>query len=413
MMERLRESRWVYILLSILLAFVFWLYVRAEQDPETQEWFTNVPVELTGTSVLTKQGLTISGLSSETVSLYLEAPVSTLSSLRSNRKDMSVVIDVSKCVEGDNTLSYIPRFPENVNVERVVTSDRKPGTITVTVEKLYTSTFAVEFLFQGKVANGYQAGTAAISPETVVVSGPEEQVSQVARVVAILEDNNLDERFAGDLPLTLLDSSGNPLTDLDVTLDASTAYVVLPVVVVKEIPLTVNVIPGGGAEESDATVEIMPKTIFVSGAEEDVQELTELSLGSVDLSQVVGSRVFTFPISLDPSLENVSGLTSASVSVTVNGLATRTIMVENIVPSNVPNGYSAVSVTQAVQVTVRGSEEDLESIDASQLRIVADLSDITTVGTYSVPSSRVKVYLNAGGSVGVIGEYTITVSISR
>lgn len=413
MMERLRESRWVYILLSILLAFVFWMYVRADQDPTTTEWFSNVPVELTGTSVLTKQGLTISALSSETVNLYLEGQLSTLSSLRSNRKDMSVVIDVSKCVEGDNTLRYTPKFPENVNVEGVVTSERKPSTITVTVEKLYTSSFTVEFLFQGKVAKGYQAGTPAISPETVVVSGPVDQVSQVAKVVAILEADNLDERFAGDLPLTLLDSSGNPLTDLDVTLDASTAYVVLPVVVVKEIPLTVNVIAGGGATEEDAKVAIEPKSIIVSGAEEDIQALTELSLGSVDLSQVVGSRVFTFPISLDPSLENVSGLTSASVSVTVNGLSTRTIAVENITTTNTPAGYSAVSVTQAVQVTVRGRAEDLELIDASQMSIVADLSDITTVGTYAVPSSRVRVYLNAGGSVGVIGEYTITVSISR
>lgn len=63
-------------------------------------------------------------------------------------------------------------------------------------------------------------GTAAVSPESVTVSGSVEQVSQVAKVVAILEDENLDERFAGDLPLTLLDREGNPLTDLDVTLSA-------------------------------------------------------------------------------------------------------------------------------------------------------------------------------------------------
>ena len=32
MMERLRESRWVYILLSVLLAVVFWLYIRDTED---------------------------------------------------------------------------------------------------------------------------------------------------------------------------------------------------------------------------------------------------------------------------------------------------------------------------------------------------------------------------------------------
>ncbi|MEI3141451.1 MAG: hypothetical protein V8S34_07935 [Lawsonibacter sp.] len=41
----------------------------------------------------------------------------------------------------------------------------------MTVEKLYTSSFHVEFQLKGTVADGYQAGTAAINPETVVVSG--------------------------------------------------------------------------------------------------------------------------------------------------------------------------------------------------------------------------------------------------
>ena len=102
-----------------------------------------------------------------------------------------------------------------------------------TVEKLYTKTFNVEFQLSGKVDSRFQMGTPAIEPEQVIISGPVEQVNQVAKVAAILEDSNLDERFTGDLPLTLLDDEGNTLTGLDVTLSADTAYVVVPVVVTK------------------------------------------------------------------------------------------------------------------------------------------------------------------------------------
>ena len=69
-----------------------------------------------------------------------------------------------------------------------------------------------------------------------------------------------------------------------------------------------------------------------------------------------------------------------------------------------------VGDNQASQVYVRGKEKDLAEVDASQLRIVADMSEITTVGTYSIP---VKVYLDASSSVGIIGEYSIVVNISR
>ena len=413
MMNRLRESRWAYILLSILLAFVFWYYVRAELDPSQPTWFREVEVEVINGNVLTRQGLTVSDLSVDTVNLYIEAPASIREALIRSRTELKVTVDVSRCVEGENKLSYDIVWPENVNVENnnnVVVRERTPDVITVTVDKLYTQTFDVEFQLKGSVAKGYQAGTAVLSPESVVVSGSAEQVSQVAKVVAIMEEEDLDERFAGDLPLTLLDANGNELTDLEVTLDTESVYVVLPVVVVKEVPLTVNIIPGGGATEDDVKIDIEPDTITVSGAEEDLANLTEISLGSIDLSKVLGTTSIPMSIALDPSLENVSGITSAVVTVTVEGLATRSIDVDNITPSSdIPSGYTVNFATQVKTVTVRGKQEAVDALDASQVRIVADLSNIASVGTYPVP---VKVYVDADG-VGVVGEYSIVVNVSR
>ena len=410
MMERLKESKWVYVLISVVLALTFWLYVRTVQDPQDSSWIYNVPVQVTGSTVLTRQGLTVAELSAETVNLRVEGPTSTLDDLLKYRKEIYVSVDVSKCAEGENQLAYVPVYPANVNKEKLITTERNPDAIAVTVEKLYTKTFEVEFQLKGKVAKGYQAGTPAVNPETVVVSGAVEQVSRVAKVAAILENENLNERFAGDLPLTLLDASGEVLEDLEVTLDTESVYVVLPVVVVKEITLTVNFLAGGGATEDDIRYKIEPKTITVSGAEEDLRNLTELSLGSVDLAKVVGTNSITRPIDLDPRLENVSGITQATVEVTVSGLSTRSFDVDNIVLSNTPEGYTVTSATQVRTVVVRGREEDLDAIDASQLRIVADMSEISTVGTYSIP---VKVYLDASSKVGVIGEYSIVVNISR
>lgn len=410
MMQRLRESKWSYMLLSVILAVLFWFYVRTDLDPADSTWIYNVPVEITGSTVLTRQNLTVADLSVETVSLRFQGPTSEINNLVRNREDLSVSIDVSKCVEGENKLTYKVNYPFNVNSENISNSEQKPDMITVTVEKLYTSTFTVEFQLKGKVADGYQAGTPAINPETVVVSGSVEQVSKVAKVVAILEDEDLDEQFAGDLPLTLLDSAGNVLTDLDVTLDSDTAYVVVPVVVLKEVPLTVEFIPGGGATEDDITYEFDYDTITVAGSKEDIGDLTELSLGSIDLSKVIGSNTFTFPIDLNPSLENVSGITTVTVTVTVNGLATRTLDVSNISLINKPEGYTVTSATQSRSVVIRGKEADLANIDASQLRIVADVSEYTSVGTYSVMA---KVYLDTSSTVGVIGEYSISVNVSR
>ena len=409
-MEMLKDRKWAYVLLSVFLAVILWLYVRAEKDPVSDARIRNIPVQITGSSVLSSKGLTVAGLSSDRVSTTLQAPASVLSDI--SRKNITATIDVSRIDEaGEHTLSYNIVLPTNVNTDGVVIQEKEPETITVTVEKLYTSTLPIEFRFEGSVAKGYQAGTPTIDPVNVTISGAVEQVNRVARAVVVLEAKDLKEQYTGDLPIRLLDANGDELKDLEVELSSETAYVVYPIVVVKEIPLTVNIIAGGGAtQENISEPLIVPSKITVAGTQEDIDHLTEISLGSIDLSKVVGTSNFTFTIDLDPSLENVTGITEAKVTVTVSGLETRAFEVGNIKLQNIPRGYSAKADTEAKTVYVRGTADELAMIDSSQLRIVADLKEVTGSGTYTIP---VRVYLDAGTEVGVIGDYSIVVSVTR
>lgn len=406
-MGKLLEKRWVCILLSVLLAIAFWAYVRAAVDPSGTTNIHNVRVETTGANVLASQGLAVSEITPQVVELQVEGPTSARANLLRNRSGLYVRVDVSSCVEGENTIRWREVWPEGINTDDL-TAQR--STVTVKVEKLYSKTFDIRFKLEGKVAGEYQMGTPAIEPEKVVVSGSVEQVNQVDQVEAILRTEELSERFAGDLELVPVDKQGRSLADLELTLSAETAYVVVPVVKTKEVKLTVNLLPGGGATEEDAALGIDPPTIVVSGAEADLEGLEEISLGSISLSDVVGTNTFTRPITLDPSLTNESGLTTATITVTVGGLDTEVFAVNNIRTTNLPEGYNAETITKSVLVTVRGPAEDLANIDASQIRVVANLSGVTTEGNQQV---RAYVYLDGTSTVGVIGEYSISVNISR
>lgn len=406
-MGKLLEKRWVCILLSVLLAIAFWAYVRAAVDPSGTTTIHNVRVETTGANVLASQGLAISEITPQIIELQVEGPNSARTNLLRNRSGLYVRVDVSSCVEGENTLRWREVWPENINYDDL-TALR--STVTVKVEKLYSKSFDIQFHLEGRVAEGYQMGTIAIEPEQVVISGPVEQVNQVDQVVAVLRNGELSERFAGDLELIPMDKQGKSLADLELTLSTETAYVVVPVVKTKTVKLTVNVVPGGGATEDDAEVDIDPPSIVVSGSETDLEGLEEISLGPISLSDVVSTNVFTRPITLDPSLTNESGLTTATVKVTVEGLDTEAFAVTNIRTGPPPDGYTVDVVTQSVLVTVRGPAEELANIDASQIRIVASLSGVTTEGNQQV---RAHVYLDGTSTVGVIGEYTIAVNISK
>ncbi len=407
-----KESKGFFILVSICLATGFWMFVRQSQDPVADGTLRNIPVVLSGEHILEDQGMTITSISHQNVTLKVKAPLSVLDRMRGNQA-MSVTVDVSKyAVANDYALNYTINYPSGVNPDDVMLDERVPSKINVSIAKLNSASFPISPKLEGSVAEGYQAGKWSISHESVTISGSAEELNRIGKVEAVLKGEHLRERLAGDVPLTLLDHQGNVLTDMNVKLSVDTVYVSLPVVIVKQIPLTVKYISGGGVDaesDSDYTAILFPDSITVSGEEDDIMALNEISLGSIDLAKVVGTNSFTFPVELDPRLENVSGITQAVATVTVNNLATRTFDVENISLIHVPEGRTAEATTQMCTVVVRGHEEDLEKVDASQIQIVADLADVTSVGSCTV---QAEVYLNAAKTVGVIGDYHIAVKIS-
>ena len=408
MIDRLRESRWFYILLSVLLAVLIWMYIRDVENPTQEGTYYGIEIQISGERVLEERGLTVASISQKTVNVTVNAPISVHNDLRGN---ITATVDVSQCTEpGEYQLTCTPKLPSNIDTTGAYFPD-SAQVVTVVIDNLATETKTLELKLEGSVADGYQAVAPVFDPETVELSGTAEQLAQVSRAVVILEADGLKQSYSGRLPITLLDENDEPITDTNISMSEETAYLTLPVGVMKEVPLTVSFIPGGGATgDGDVEVDIQPKTINVIGTEEAVAGLTEISLGSIDLSTVLDTSVITMPIRLSSALDNASGITEAQVTVTIKGLSTRSLDVSNIEITNVPDGYTVEKVTQTRTIVIRGSESALEQVDPNQVWIVADMSKITATGTNSVP---VTVYLNASDEVGVVGEYKIVVNIKK
>lgn len=408
MIDRLRESRWFYILLSILLAVLIWMYIRDVENPTQEGTYYGIVIQISGERVLEERGLTVASISQKTVNVSVNAPISVHNDLRGN---ITATVDVSQCTEpGEYQLTCTPKLPSNIDTTGAYFPD-SAQVVTVVIDNLATETKTLELKLEGSVADGYQAGAPVFDPETVELSGTAEQLAQVSRAVVILEADGLKQSYSGRLPITLLDENDEPITDTNISLSEETAYLTLPVGVMKEVPLTVSFIPGGGATgDGDVEVDIQPKTINVIGTEEAVAGLTEISLGSIDLSTVLDTSVITMPIRLSSALDNASGITEAQVTVTIKGLSTRSLDVSNIQITNVPDPYVVEKVTQTRTIVIRGSQSALDQVDPNQVWIVADMSKITATGTNSVP---VTVYLNASDEVGVVGDYKIVVNIKK
>lgn len=414
MMKKLTDSRWFYILVSILMAFVLWVYVGKEANPIATGTIRNVQVVFSGLDVLEERGLMISDGASQTVSLNIQARREVFKRL--SQGDVTVTVDVSGITEpGEQSIPITTRiisYPRSItSTDAIDLRYTSPAAVDFTVSRWETKEVDVLAVFEGSVAEGYQRGEITVTPQRISVSGPEELVEQVDHAQVTIAQEGLTETYSEQCSYSLVDLDGGVVSSSNLKTDPESVLVTLPVEVLKEVPLTVNLIDGGGATAENAKVTIEPAdTIMVSGSQSDLEGLKEISLGDIDLSDVYGTNTFVKEIELSPELTNVSGITEVKVTVTIQGLATRTMKVDNIEIINTPGGYEAEAITKSCSVLIRGPEEEVNKVTESQLRIVADLSNTDpSTGSRTVP---VKVYLDGSSKVGVVGDYSISVSLS-
>ncbi len=411
-MKSVTEKRWFYILISVVFALVFWGVVRFDNDPDLDNQVSGIPVIVSGTRVLENQGLQIQSQSHATVSLVWKGKWDDIGKL--NKNTVSVTLDVSRISDpGVYQVTYDVNYPVSVTPSDFSVQRMEPETITVTVAKIHSKPLEIEPVFKGSVAEGYRAGAFIVEPEMVLVSGPEDAVERVKQAQVVVNQKDMKTSFSGELPIVLLDERDKPLDPEQegLTLSVEQPYVILPVLVTREVPLTIDLIAGGGASRDQHTAyEIFPETLTVSGTEEDMQSLTEISLGSIDLAQVQDTYAGEYPIYLPSGIENVSGITKAQVEVTVKGLDTKSFEVRNIELQNIPRGYDAVLSTQVCTITLRGPKASLDRVQPSQIKLVADLSQLDATGSHNVP---VKVYLYASADVGALGANSVVVKLSK
>ena len=297
-------------------------YINSSDNTYT---FRNVPVEFTGLDTLEGRGLMISDGAEQTITLNVRTSWST--ALRLSSEAISVTVDVSSIESaGTYTTGYRINYPTGVSGNSVSITGSTAQNVTYTVARRTERSVEVQGVFRGEVAEGYQREEFSFSPSTILIAGEESAVNQVDHaLVTVTRDEPLSETFSGEMPFQLIGLDGTvlDLEELNLETDVNTVQVTLPVVQLKEVELTVDLLPGGGATADNAVVTINPSTITVSGSETDLAGLSSISLGEIELGNIFSQDTFTFDIQLASGLENVSGETQATVTVEITDFRPR------------------------------------------------------------------------------------------
>lgn len=392
------------IALAIVLAVGVWLYVVNVENPTGTSTVRDIPVTLTGEADLAEKGLMVTQQSDDSISLKLSGRKKTLMKL--NKKNITLVLNVSSITaEGEHTLSCKTDFPNNLSSESVSVSDWDDLRVTVTVEKLVTKEIPVRGEFIGTEAEHCLAGTVTTDPDTLELKGPADTLKKISYASASVGGKEISDNLVETVPVVFMGDDGTPADRKNVTASAETVEVTVPVRRVVSLPLTVDLIDGGGATKEDVKTTITPSTITVAAQEEGETLPASISLGEIDLSDVLGDTSYTIPIRL-PSGVTAWGKGShyATVSLSFGQLATRQLGVTNVTLKNIPQDCDASLVSQTLYVWVRGTPDLVEKITPSQIEVEVDLSGLSPGDELHRLPAKVTLKEKTEG-VGVMGSH--------
>ena len=411
------DSRGFWIAVSLLSAIMLWLYVTTTESVETEMTLSGVRIEFTGVESLRESnGLIVTEQDRNTVNLTVKGSRRVLSKLSAS--NVTAVIDLSRVTsDGRYSVSYSLVYPSGVNPDEVTVVRSSSDVVNFYVDRQMRKTVPVEGKFLGSTADGYLAEeNLEFDPVVVTVSGPKTAVNEVDHAYIAINRTDVDKTLSYSTTYELIDAEGNVIDDSSITRETEEIFVTLNVLSVKQVPLDVNIVNGGGATREENTVVIVePSNVVLGGDAAAIDSVSKIVLGTIDLSTVNGEFTTVYTVVPPDSTSNLSGITEAEVTVTIIGLATRNYNIdhENITCINVPDGYSAEIINQALSVTVRAPEEDLDMLSASNLRAVADLAGISETNASGYISPSVRIYIDGFPTAGIVGRYSIIVTLTQ
>lgn len=409
----MKRNKIISLLLAAVISVSLWVYVVTTVTPEDSQWIRNIPVTFANEDGLfSDRNLTLTQGRNATVDLKVYGKRQDL--LKLSNSNITITADLADVLgPGEWQLRYKVEMPETVSDNDISIESRSTYEIDVQVDLLSVKEIPVQAVFQGSVADGYVQDPIELEYDTLEISGPQDQVSQVDHAQVVLERTNLSKTVSDFLTYTLVDADGNEIASDEIHCSVDKIGVMMTVSLVKELPLTVQFIDGGGATEEHVVSSIEPSTITVKGSAEDLEGMNSLNVGNIDLSTVPTNKAYTgtFNIVLPDNLTNMTGEETAAVTVELKNLKEKTLRVTNLELANTPSNLKASLGTVSLQIKVRGPSDVMDAVTASSIRAVADLDSIgTSTGQFNVP---VDVYVDGFSGVGAMGSYSVLVSISE
>lgn len=402
------------ILLSLLIAFLSWLFVvQADQEKQTKT-LKNISINMEETEdSIGKLGLrTLTVDQQQRVDVQVEGVIYEVGGL--SGEDIEVKPDISKITEA-GTYDVELRATVKDKNKQITIKSITPRTIKLKFDSLETRTFDIEERISDYSApEGYQIRASTLNPAQVTVTGPEEEISKIYTVAAqqSLENAELTSTYTGTIPLTFLDKDRNELDLKYVSPDVTEIQVTIPITKIKTIPLKLNFINvPSGFNVNSLKFEMSNDEIEVDGPEDLLNKYDQIELGYINIRDLDLDSVYSFEVKLNTGLYNTRNIKNVQVKFDSEGMTRKKFNVQGVQLTNVPLNYKVSAITEEIlDVEILGPQEVVDTLTAGDIIAEINLNESSSIesGRLELP---VKISVPGKNNVWAFGSYQAIVSI--
>lgn len=370
-------------ILALALASAVWISAVTSADPNEQLPYNQpVNVEIIGQD----PGLILTSSVPAQVFVTIKAPKSVWDRIDTLSNPITAVIDLSNLAAGTHIVTIQVNVTD-ATLRPIEIVTKSPDTVKVILETLASRSNPIHLIVTGDPSVGYQAGQAALSQNSITISGPESLVNRVTEIRASINISQIQESLRQTVSLIALDVNGNNITGITLTPD--NVVVSIPVtqrggyrnVVIKVIttgqiasgyrltnisafPPSVTIFSSDPQIIENLPGYVETKPIDIEGVKEDLD--VQASLNLPDNVSVVGNQGVTVQVGV-AAIEG--SLTLSNMHVEVIGLA--------------PD-LSADLSPDRVDVILSGPLFLLDQLSNSQVHVTIDLTNQTGPGVIKV-----------------------------
>jgi len=405
------------LVLSVILAFSTWFIINASSETDSNVPISGIPVTIELSETAQQDGLQVFNGNDLTASVEVSGNRVTVGSLSSS--DIQIVANQTSSIISPGTYTLpLSAKKTGLKTNYSIVSSVTPSSVTVYVDRLKEAEFQIENRMTIQLADSNHYASTSLSHNTVTLSGPETQINKI-KSVAVVDTITADsaDKQTFQERIKYLDEDDSILELPLVTADVEAIEATVSVMPVMTVNLAIDTV---GAPTKYPSIQLTPSKIKIAGPQSKLDQIENQTIvtGTLDFSKMTNKiNKELFDISVPTGCKVISGESSVTAIVNLSGYVKTDVSakISCIVDTT---KYIPELNNNNVAITVYGPESLLESITASDISVIADLTDMVegvsannpTV-SFTVPLT-VKLSSKFAAQCWVYGSYDTTVTVT-